>query len=132
VIVADTNIVVYFLIRGAFTAEAERVRARDVRWLVPALYRSEFLNVLSSHVRFRGMDRDAALKLFHRGMSMVRVDEEDPDPLEVVKISQSGDCSSYDAEFVWLARERGVTLVTTDDEVLKAFPDVAVHPARFP
>lgn len=131
-IVADTNLVVYLLIGGEFTADAERVRAKSIPWMVPPLFRSEFLNVLSSHVRFRGMDRDAALKLFRRGMSMVEVSGEDADALGVLNLCQSAGCSSYDAEFVWLARRLGVPLVTADGEVVRAFVDVAVHPARFP
>ena len=130
-IVADTNLVAYFLIRGAFTTEAERIRARDRLWLVPPLFRSEFLNVLGSHIRFLGMDRDKALKLFHRGMSMVKVSDADPDPVGVLNICQSGNCSSYDAEFVWLARDRRIPLVTADDGIIQAFPDVAVHITRF-
>ena len=130
-IVADTTLVTYFLIDGQFTAEAERVRARDVDWIAPRLLRSELLNVLSSYIRFRGMDRDLAVKLFRRGISMVDMTDPDPDPVEVLNISQAGPCTGYDAEFVWLARRRNVRFVTTDGELLGAFPDVAVHPSQF-
>ena len=103
-IVADTTLVTYFLIDGQFTAEAERVRAKDANWVAPRLLRSELLNVLSSYVRFRDMDRDLAIKFFRRGISMVDMTEADPDPVEVLNISQAGPCTGYDAEFVWLAQ----------------------------
>lgn len=44
--------------------------------------------------------------------------------------SDSG-CSAYDCEFVVLARDLGVPLVTTDAAVTKAFSEVAVTPEAF-
>ena len=35
-------------------------------------------------------------------------------------------CSSYDCEFASLAKELNIPLVTTDKEIIKAFPRVAV------
>ena len=35
-------------------------------------------------------------------------------------------CSTYDLEYVWLARELDLTLVTADAEILKAYPEIAV------
>jgi len=39
--------------------------------------------------------------------------------------------SGYDAEYVRLAEDLGLRLLTTDGPVLEAFPDVAVHPRDF-
>ena len=43
---------------------------------------------------------------------------------------QSG-CSAYDCEFVWLARDLGLPLVTVDKKALNAFPDLVVLPEIF-
>jgi predicted nucleic acid-binding protein len=43
----------------------------------------------------------------------------------------SSKCSAYDAEFVVLARDLRVPLVTTDKELLAKFPDIAVAPEMF-
>src|SRR4051794_20038657 len=51
VIVADVNLLVYLLINGPFTSDAERAFARDRRWIAPQSHRFELLNVLSTNVR---------------------------------------------------------------------------------
>ena len=50
-IVADTNLVAYLLIEGDQTAAARRVWERDRDWILPPLWRSEYLNVLATLVR---------------------------------------------------------------------------------
>lgn len=41
------------------------------------------------------------------------------------------DCSSYDCEFVALANDLDINLVTFDKRLLSAFPDVAIDPKQF-
>jgi predicted nucleic acid-binding protein len=50
---------------------------------------------------------------------------------DVLSLAASSACSAYDAEFVVLAREMGVPLVTTDRRLLESFPETAVTPERY-
>jgi predicted nucleic acid-binding protein len=131
VIVADTNLVAYFLVPNVATPHAERVRAREKSWAVPALFRHELLNVLGGYIRQGVMHRDRAARLYRRGLHVVDVRREEPDPLAVFQMAKDSGCSTYDLEFVWLARELNVPLVTSDRQVVKAFPDVAVPLEQF-
>jgi predicted nucleic acid-binding protein len=43
-----------------------------------------------------------------------------------MRLTQESGCTAYDCEFVALAKYLDVKLVTTDKDLLKAFPRVAV------
>lgn len=130
-IVADTNLVVYPVISGPQETDAQRVRSRDHDWVAPVLLRSELLNVLWRYVTAGLIGRDEAIRTYKRGLSFIRFATEVSDPAGVLNLCQATGCSTYDAEFVWLAQERGTTLVTLDGAVLRAFRSVAVLIADF-
>ena len=46
----------------------------------------------------------------------------------VLEVAQGTGLSAYDGEYVALAQEMNVPLVTTDGAILRAVPDVAVRP----
>jgi predicted nucleic acid-binding protein len=46
-----------------------------------------------------------------------------PSAQVLTRVDQS-DCSAYDCEFVVLADELGVSLITSDDKLLKSFPAI--------
>jgi len=126
VIVADANLLAYMLIPGPLTPKAERVRAKDNVWVVTPLLRYEFLNVLLKYVRVQQIGVDAAARSYHRGMDMVEISVIERDAVEVLRLAVGSGCWTYDAEYVWLARELDVPLITEDQKVLRAFPDIAV------
>lgn len=49
----------------------------------------------------------------------------------VLSLATSSGCSAYDCEYVALAQDLGVPLVTTDRALVKAFPGVAVSLEAF-
>ena len=124
--VVDTNVVVYFLIDGPWTARAERLRSRDRDWHVPSLFRSEWLNVMVKYLNRGDFDRDEAVRQYRRGLALVTVDELPPDPLRVINMHLESGCSTCDFQFVALAERLGAELVTLDDQVLKHFTAIAV------
>jgi predicted nucleic acid-binding protein len=131
VIVADTNVVAYFLIPGTATADAERVRSKDHDWVSPNLLRYEWMNVVGQHVRTKRIERDIGLKLYRRGLALARFEDLPSDPLSILKMCEATGSSPYDLEYVWLAMELGVPLVTADQHVVRAYPEVAVHLGTF-
>lgn len=50
---------------------------------------------------------------------------------DVLDLAVASGCSAHDAEFVVLAKDLGVPLVTTDQELLEKFPETAINPEAF-
>lgn len=130
-IVADTNLVAYLLLEGEHTAVAERVLDRDSEWIAPVLWRSEFRNVLALYLRQDLLDLEQAHRFMELSEILLRGREYTLPSEPVLELAASSGCAAYDCEFVVLAERRGVPLVTSDHQVLGAFPGVAVHPQRF-
>lgn len=49
----------------------------------------------------------------------------------VMELVAQSSCTAYDCEFVAVAREHGLPLITADRQVLREFPHIAVSLAHF-
>ena len=130
-IVVDTNVVAYLWLPGDMTSTAERVLKRDAEWAAPLLWRSEFRSILTGAVRHKAMTLDRAAAIAAAAADHLRGREFSVDSGRVLALAVRSGCSAYDCEFVALANDLGVSLVTNDRQVLEAFPNVAVHLHRF-
>ena len=131
-IVVDTNVVAYLLTAsGPETAAAERTLARDPEWAAPLLWRSEFRNVLALYMRLQHLPLGAALNAVARADALFAGREFDVDSGRVLTLAAASGRTAYDCEFVTVAQELRVPLVTNDRQVLASFPDLAVALADF-
>jgi len=131
VIVADTNLLVYLWVRGDRTPAAEAVLIKDPVWVAPVLWRSEFRSALLHFIRRSVTTLDAALHVTVQAERMMAGHEYSVLSRRVLSLATRSLCSAYDCEFVALAQDLAVPLVTADEEVLKGFPAVAVRPETF-
>jgi len=131
VIVVDSNVIVYCWVSGARSDIAQRLRAADPGWHVPILWRSEVRNALAGFMRQDAMSLARARGILHHIESELAGFEHLPAGDAVLEILTRSQLSAYDAEFVALAEELGVVLVTEDKMVLKTFPSLAVSMERF-
>lgn len=125
-IVADTNLIAYLLIRSEQTLAAQRVLRKDPVWAAPLLWRSEFRNVLALYLRQGHLALPDALQYMRLAEELLRGKEYEIPSEPVLTLSERSGCTAYDCEFVHLAQDLGVSLVTSDQKVLHAFPGVAV------
>jgi predicted nucleic acid-binding protein len=121
-IVVDSNIVAYLYLPGEFTARAEKLLEREPDWAVPLLWRSELRNILALYMRKRLLDFDAAYRIQREAEALLADREYDVDSFEVLALARDSGCSAYDCEFISLARQLGVKLVTEDAKLRQAFP----------
>ena len=130
-IVVDTNVVAYLVARGQRTDMAEEILRRDSDWAAPSLLRSELCNTLLMLVRRQGMALPSAVEAFHAAEARMDGGIHEPSYPDVLDLAVRSGCTAYDCEFVALARQLGVPLVTSDRQVLQAFPETALSPEAF-
>ena len=130
-IVADANLLAYLVLPGERTEEAETVLLTDPAWVVPVLWLSELRSVVGQYVRRGDLSITQAIAALERAETVIAGRESAVDSRAVLELSQRSKCSTYDCEYVALAADLGVVLVTADGAVLRAFPKIAIAPSAF-
>ena len=130
-IVADTNLIAYFLLPSGQSAEAEAVFRKDQEWAAPYLWRSELRNVLTQYLKRRVLSLRQALDVMAEAETLLHGREFSPSSEPIIRFAAASGCSAYDCEFIALAERLGVSLVTSDSQVLGAFAETAISPAKF-
>lgn len=121
-IVVDVNVIAYLLIAGEKTAEARVVRELDADWIVPDLWRDEFLNILATYVRHGGIDLETAVALWLSAMALFEGKDSTPDPITTLQLAARHQLSAYDAQYLVVATDHDIRLITEDRAMLKAVP----------
>ena len=130
-IVVDTNLIAYLHLPSEHTATAERVFRRDPDWAAPFLWRSEFRSVVLGTFRRGLLEVDDAKSIVASAESLMRGREFLTASDAVLELALSSKSSAYDCEFVALAAELDVPLVTNDRALRKAFPERVMSPEGF-
>lgn len=130
-IVADTNLIVYLLVRGQYTGEAEAVYRKEPKWGAPRLWRSEFRNVLILYLRRKLIEMEVALASIELAERLMEGQEFEVESSHVLHLAATSGCSAYDCEFVALAQDLGVPLVTSDRALIAKFKPTVVSMRTF-
>ncbi len=130
-IVVDTNVVCYRWISSPKSTAAETALAKDPHWIAPVLWRSEFRNVLAMAIRQKALTIDAAQEIASKAEASFERREFAISSDAILQLVATSNCTAYDCEFVALAREHGVQLVTVDRQILLEFPEVAISLDQF-
>jgi predicted nucleic acid-binding protein len=126
VIVVDTNIIGYLYLNSERSKQAEQALRKEPQWSAPLLWRSEFRNVLVSYIRKQLLSLQAAEEIMEEAINLMIGQEYEVVSSRVLNLAARSSCSAYDCEFVALAQDLGVPLVTVDKQVFEQFPDIAV------
>jgi len=130
-IVVDTNILAYLYLPGENTKQTEKALIKDPEWVAPVLWRSEFRNILAYYTRSKILKLDESLRIMNEAEILMSGGEYDISSIEVLSLAESSGCSAYDCEFVALATDLKVPLVTSDSKILKAFKGIAISLQEF-
>ena len=125
-IVVDSNALAYLYLPTEHTQLAEGLLNHDPDWVAPVLWRSEFRSILTGYMRRKTLTFDEARDIQAEAESLMAGNEYEIDSQRVLELVRDSDCSAYDCEFVALAMQLGVKLVTMDRKLLRGFPECTV------
>jgi predicted nucleic acid-binding protein len=131
VIVADANLLIALVGHTADTTIADDILRLRPRWHAPTLWRSEVANALVHYVRRKTFTLRGAQEHWNALATIIADREHAPDPHRVLALAANSGCTAYDSEYVATAEELSLPLVTSDREVLRAFPRMALSPKSF-
>ena len=125
-IVTDTNVIGYLFLSSSKSQLSERALRKDPEWAAPLLWRSELRNVLASYMRKAILALHEAQQIMERALTLMRGREFEVSSAEILKLVSSSKCSAYDCEFIAVARDLRVPVVTVDKQLLREFPDFTI------
>ncbi|MBP7049594.1 MAG: type II toxin-antitoxin system VapC family toxin [Phycisphaerae bacterium] len=130
-IVVDTNVIGYLYLASDHSTQAEQAFSRDPLWAAPLLWRSELRSVLTLYIRKKLLGLADAQQVMGEALHMMRGREYETASHQILALAAASTCSAYDCEFVALAKDLDIPLVTVDRQILRQFPDAAVSLAEF-
>lgn len=125
-IVVDTNILLYLCLRKEHIEPVNDLMRNEPVWCAPFLWRSEMRNVLTGYIRRGEVALQHAMAMQEETEELLQGNEHHIDSRDILELAHTSGCTAYDCEFVALAKELGIPLVTMDRQILQAFPDIAV------
>ena len=130
-IVVDTNTIAYLYLPTEYTADVESLLDEDSEWIAPALWCSEFRNILALYIRKNLIDFNTACEMQAEAEKLLANNEYQVDSISVLKLANDTDCSAHDCEFIALAKSLNLKLITADKKLLNTFPDIAFTAKNF-
>lgn len=130
-IVVDANLIGALFIQGEQSPVATRVFEKDPDWYAPLLWQSEMRSLITSYLRHRLITLDKSTQIMDEAHALMMEHERFVSSNLVLELVSMSKCTSYDCEYIALAREMNLTLVTFDKEVVGQFPGKAVFPQDF-
>ena len=130
-IVVDTNVIGYLFLSSEQSLSAERALKKDSEWAAPIIWRSELRNVLALYMRKNIIKLEHAQSIMNGALELLRGREYEVSSYEVLRLASETKCSAYDCEFVAVAKDLKVSLLTFDKQLLRKFPAVAISLSTF-
>ncbi|MBP3193385.1 type II toxin-antitoxin system VapC family toxin [Natronogracilivirga saccharolytica] len=130
-IVADTNLIASFWVPNNMEQLAYQSLKKDPEWIAPLLWVSEFRNVLSLYYRKKILDLSSIYQAIDEAEELMGTRECSINSKQVLTLMSESTCSAYDCEFVALASDFDIQLVTFDKKILSEFSAIAIHPDDF-
>jgi predicted nucleic acid-binding protein len=125
-IVVDANTIAYVWFPSAHQEAIFGLIHTDQNWVVPFLWKSEFQNIMAAYLRRKYYTFSQATEIMLKAESLLAGNEQPVKSVSVLGLVNQSTCSAYDCEYVALAKELNVKLITYDKKILREFPETAM------
>ena len=130
-IVVDTNIIGYLYLTSDHSSLAEQALLKDPLWSAPLLWRSELRSVLALYIRKELLSLSEAQRVMEEASRLMQDREYEVASHQVLNLVATSTCSAYDCEFIALAKDLDIPLITSDKQILQQFPDIAISLEKY-
>ncbi len=124
-VIVDTNILAYLLIKGDRTRDAQALFARDTGWRSEAFVLIEFSNILATYLRAKSLTQIQAHALLDEAEKLMTGLINLPHGRALLVAEQFA-VSVYDARFLGAAQTLKARLVTEDIRLRQAAPALTI------
>jgi len=130
-IIVDANLIGALFVQSDQSLLATQIFEKDPDWYAPLLWQSEVRSLVTSYFRHNLITLDKATQIMSEAHALMMEHERFISSNLVLELVSTSKCTSYDCEYVALAKEMNLTLVTFDKQVVGEFPGMAVFPQDF-
>jgi predicted nucleic acid-binding protein len=130
-IVVDANLIGNLFIKSEHSSLTIQVFEKDPDWYAPILWQSEVRSIVTSYFQHNLLTLDQAFRVMDEAQGLMIDHERYISSSLVLELVGTSKCTSYDCEYVALAKEMNITLVTFDKQVIGAFPRIGLFPHDF-
>ena len=130
-IVVDTNILLYSLIKCEQSPLVQKLRGKDADWRTTALCLHETLNVLATYQRREVLTLAQCRVLLGHAERFIEVAQCVVAMDAALAVAAECAITGYDAQYVALARSLNAPLITEDRKLRKAVPGIALSMQEF-
>lgn len=130
-VIVDTGPLAFLLLPGEMTDLAQRAYAKDPAWSSAPIWRSEFRNIVVRYVREGWVTPKAAEEILRAAEDKMHPRQYNIDDQAVLEIALQTGLSAYQCEYLALAQDLNLRLVTTQEELVRAAPQMAISLADY-
>lgn len=121
-IVVDTNVLAYLLIKGDKTEDAQALYSQDDDWHTEPFALVELSNLLTTACRSGGLAFSRASRVLATAEQVLQGRTHAVSHQMALAVAKEFAVSAYDARFITVADQLGAALVTEDQRLRKAAP----------
>ena len=125
------RIIVYLFLPTTYSESVDQLYKADPHWVAPVLWISEFRNVLALYIRKNIITLEKALLIQEKAELLIAKNAYTVSSARVLSLVDESNCSAYDCEFIALAHQLNIPLITQDKKVLKEFSTTATSVSNF-